>query len=261
MRLLMCAPLYFGVGCDNESRTRESDPQLAKDQWTKLYRLLQARVPIEINLVEPTPRLPDMVFASNAGLVWQNKYISSNFRREIRRGESPRFESWFLVRGFEIHHIPEGTFFEGEGDLLPCGDLVFAGYHLRSDVIAHQKVSEIIQREVLSLELANEWSYALDTCFCPLSENLALFYPGAFTPDALGLLEVRFSTLIPVQEEEARRFACNSIVIGKTVIMNDECPVVRSQLVELGFTVCETPLSEYTKAGGSAKCLTLRVPQ
>jgi len=39
--------------------------------------------------------------------------------------------------------------------------------------------------------------------------------------------------------------------------MNDGCPQVHEQLEGIGFTVFETPLSEFLKAGGSAKCLAL----
>ncbi|HEX9145716.1 MAG TPA: hypothetical protein VGA09_15690, partial [Candidatus Binatia bacterium] len=58
----------------------------------------------------------------------------------------------------------------------------FAGYHIRSDITAHHKVAEIIGQEILSLELTNNWFYHLDTCFCPLGEEQALFYPAAFDP-------------------------------------------------------------------------------
>lgn len=198
-----------------------------------------------------------MVFTANAGLVWKSKFISSNFRYEVRRGESEHFEAWFREQGFEIIHVPEKHHFEGEGDLFKCGDSWFAGYHIRSDIHAHQKVAEMIEQEILSLELTNDWFYHLDTCFCPLSESQALVYPPAFDPYARKVLEDNIPTLIPVSLEEASRFACNAIVAGNSVAMNDGCPKVRGQLESLGFEVFETPLSEFLKAGGSAKCLTL----
>jgi len=263
MRLLMCPPLYYGIEYEINpwmSRSQQSNQQLAQEQWRALYRLLQDRLGMEISAVEPRQGLPDMVFTANAGLVWKNKFIASNFRHEVRRGETAHFENWFQVRGYEIVHLPEENFFEGEGDLLMCGDLFFAGYHIRSDVLSHQKVAEIIECEILSLELTNDWFYHLDTCFCPLAKGQALFYPAAFDPYALKVLETHIATLIPVAEEEARRFACNAIVIEKNVVMNSGCPEIRVKLESLGFSVHETPLSEFIKAGGSAKCLVLKVP-
>jgi len=263
MRFLMCPPRHFGIEYEINpwmSRSRQTDRELARDQWTRLYRLLRDELEIEIDLVEPRPGLPDMVFTANAGLVWQDKFISSRFRHAVRRGETPHFEKWFETRGYQIFHPPEESFFEGEGDLLLCGDLFFSGYHIRSDVQAHQAVAEIIEREILALELTSDWFYHLDTCFCPLSRGQALFYPPAFDTYALKVLENHIATLVPVPEEEARRFACNAVVAGNRVVMNEGCPKTRRQLEELGYSAYETPLGEFIKAGGGAKCLVLKVP-
>ena len=263
MRLLMCPPIYYRIEYEINPwmrRNEPSDPDLAKEQWRLLSRLLQDQLDLEVVLAEPIPGLPDMVFTANAGLVWDEKFFPSKFRHEVRRGEVPHFEEWFQVRGYEIIQIPGEEFFEGEGDLLFCGDSFFAGYHIRSDINPHQNIAELLQREVLSLELTNDWFYHLDTCFCPLGGDRALFFPGAFDPYGVKVLESRIPTLIPVREAEAKRFACNAIVDGTNIVMNDGCPEVLGSLEKLGFSVYETPLSEFIKAGGSAKCLTLRVP-
>jgi N-dimethylarginine dimethylaminohydrolase len=93
-----------------------------------------------------------------------------------------------------------------------------------------------------------------------LSTKEAIYYPPAFDTNSLKILQKHIRTLIPVTDDEARRFACNAIVVEKNVIMNGGCPKVRGELESLGFSVFETPLSEFIKAGGSAKCLVLKVP-
>jgi N-dimethylarginine dimethylaminohydrolase len=260
MKLLMCPPAYYGIEYEINpwmNRSRQSDAALATQQWAGLQRVLVERIPAEIQLIDAKPGLPDMVFTANAGVVWQSKFIVSNFRHEVRRGEAPYFEQWFRARGLDIIHLPEEYYFEGEGDLLRCGELWFAGYHIRSDMMAHQKVAEIIDREILSLELTSGWFYHLDTCFCPLTEGAALFYPPAFDDYAKMVLENHIPALIPVPAGEAERFACNAVVGGSNIVMNTGCPVVRGKLEDMGFRVYETPLDEFLKAGGSAKCLTL----
>lgn len=261
--VLMCDPQYYGIEYEINpwmSKKCQSDSLLAHAQWQTLYQLLKNRLSLDVSLVEPKPGLPDMVFAANAGLVWENKFIVSNFRYEVRRGEAIYFENWFADNNYGIFHLPEQAFFEGEGDLLRCGDLLFAGYPCRSSIIAHQRVAEIIQHEVLSLKLTNNWFYHLDTCFCPLDGTKAIYYPAAFDTHALRILENNIGTLIPVTEEEARRFACNAIVVEKNIIMNDGCPKIRGKLESLGFSVFQIPLAEFIKAGGSAKCLVLKIP-
>ena len=260
MQLLMCPPSHYGIEYEINpwmKRSRQSDAALAARQWNELRRVLAEKMPAEIHLIDAIPGLPDMVFTANAGLVWQNKFIVSNFRHEVRRGEAAHFEQWFRARGFEIVQLPEQYYFEGEGDLLRCGELWFAGYHIRSDMMAHQKVAEILDREILSLELISGWFYHLDTCFCPLSDKIALFYPPAFDDYAKTVLEEHIPDLIPVLPNEAERFACNAVVGGNNVVMNTGCPVARGKLEDLGFNVYETSLDEFLKAGGSAKCLTL----
>ena len=260
MKLLMCAPSYYGIEYEINpwmSRSRQSDAQRAQEQWNRLRQILSEKLSAEIQLVDPKPGLPDMVFTANAGLVWEEKFIVSNFRHEVRQREAPYFAAWFQERGFEVVRLPPEYYFEGEGDLLRSGQHWFAGYHIRSDALAHQKVAEIIEQEILSLELTSDWFYHLDTCFCPLSEERAIFYPPAFDPYARKVLENRITALVPVNPEEAERFACNAIVSGNNIVINDGCPKIRAELEAAGFTVFETPLDEFIKAGGSAKCLVL----
>lgn len=264
MRLLMCPPDYYGVEYEINpwmNRQRQTNPWLAQDQWQKLYRLLSVQLGVGIELIEPRPGLPDMVFTANGGIVWQDSFIVSNFRHEQRRPESHAHEAWFSNRGYEIHHLPKDCFFEGEGDLLKCGGLLFAGYRIRTDIRSHQKVSQILDQEILSLELVNDWFYHLDTCFCPLREGQALYYPKAFDSYAETVLANHIPELIPVAPGDAERFACNAIVLRNQIVMNAGCQSTREQLEGLGYQVFETPLDEFIKAGGSAKCLVLNLDQ
>lgn len=263
MGILMCPPLYYAIEYEINpwmNLSRDSNFPSAMAQWLALYQLLQQQLRIKVALIEPRPGLPDMVFTANAGLVWKNKFIVSNFRYQVRQAEATYFENWFAARDYEIFRVGNENPFEGEGDLLMCGELLFAGYPTRSSMLAHQKTAEIIEREIVSLRLTNDWFYHLDTCFCPLSSHEALYYPAAFDAIALRRLENHIGTLLPVTEEEARRFACNAIVVEKSVIMNEGCPRIRRLLESLGYSVFEIPLTEFIKAGGSAKCLVLKVP-
>jgi hypothetical protein len=49
------------------------------------------------------------------------------------------------------------------------------------------------------------------------------------------------------------------VVLGQTVVTNTGCPKLHAELRMRGFTPIETPLSEFLRAGGAAKCLTLRL--
>ena len=45
------------------------------------------------------------------------------------------------------------------------------------------------------------------------------------------------------------------------VVMNDASADLRNWLAANGLTAYTTPLTEFMKAGGAAKCLTLRLPE
>jgi N-dimethylarginine dimethylaminohydrolase len=72
-------------------------------------------------------------------------------------------------------------------------------------------------------------------------------------------VEEHVGTRIEVPEEEALRFACNAVSAGKRVVLNAGCPSLRAALEARGCEVWETDLSEFLKAGGSAKCLVLHL--
>jgi hypothetical protein len=66
---------------------------------------------------------------------------------------------------------------------------------------------------------------------------------------------------LPVFEADAVRFACNAVNVGKQVVVNQVSPELRGRLEAAGFEVRETPLTEFLKSGGGAKCLTLRLTE
>lgn len=148
---------------------------------------------------------------------------------------------------------------EGAGDALFCGETLFAGYRQRSDAVAHQHVAGMLNVRSLPLELVNPRFYHLDTCFCPLATDEALYFPGAFDDYGRKVLESNIPKLIAVEEPEAHRFGCNAVVVGKTVVHNSGCPQMAESLRQRGYTPIAVELDEFLKAGGSAKCLTLRL--
>jgi N-dimethylarginine dimethylaminohydrolase len=260
-RILMCPPDYYGIEYEINpwmSRQRQADRDLAIEQWEGLVGIL-AGLGVEVSLLTPAPGLPDLVFTANAALIHQRTAILSHFRHSQRQGEEPLCEAWFKHHGFEVQRLPENRFFEGAGDALFCGPTLIAGYHIRSDVYSQQSVAAQLQCEVIPLELVDQHYYHLDTCFCPLAPGEAIWFPGAFDEYGRKALTERVPTLIPVAEEEARSFACNAVVVGKNVITNTGCPQLHADLTNRGYTPHHTPLSEFVKAGGSAKCLTLRL--
>jgi N-dimethylarginine dimethylaminohydrolase len=260
-RILMCPPDHYGIEYEINpwmNRSLGAIRELAFRQWKTLHDTLVS-LGVQVETMTPQPGLPDLVFTANAGLIFQSTFLSSRFRHEVRARESPHFDAWFQGHGFAVEHLPENTYHEGAGDALFCGDTLFAGYRTRSDAAAHQWVGKRFGVRVLPLELVNTRFYHLDTCFCPLAPGEALYFPGAFDAYGQRVLTTHVPKLIAVNENEAFRFGCNAVVVGKTVVHNSRCPEMGESLARAGYRSVEVELDEFLKAGGSAKCLTLRL--
>jgi lysine-ketoglutarate reductase/saccharopine dehydrogenase-like protein (TIGR00300 family) len=267
VRILMCAPHHYEVDYVinpwMEGNIHRSSRDQAEVQWQKLYQVLKTYATVD--LVEPQPGWPDMVFTANAGLILGDTVVLSRFFHPERQGEEPYFQEWFEDQGFKVHTLPKSLPFEGAGDALldRAGRWLWAGYGFRSELDSHPYVAQWLDVEVLSLRLVDRRFYHLDTCFCPLSDGYLLYYPPAFDTYSNRMIELRVPAekRIPLDEVDAVNFSCNAVNIERIVVLNKASDRLKQTLNERNFTVVETPLTEFLKAGGAAKCLTLRVTE
>ena len=224
-------------------------------QWFQLKNTL-GHMGVKVNLIDQHPRFPDMVFAANAGTVKGGDIVLSNFRHPQRQGESAEFAAWFNSMGYEVHHLDSKSFFEGCGDTVVADRKLIGGYGFRTNLRGLREAAEILRLELIPIKLKNPQFYHLDTCFTLLNENLALYYPDAFSKHTITKLRDHFE-LIPVSTEEANRFACNSIVYGQTVLMPAGNEQVADRLENYGLRTSLINTSEFLKSGGSLQCMAL----
>jgi N-dimethylarginine dimethylaminohydrolase len=257
--ILMCEPAHYRIEYEINPWMRRSnavDRPLAARQWNRLYEAL-IDLGLQVELVRQWPEVPDMTFAANAGIVCGRRFIPANFRFPERQPERARFIEWFAAAGYEVEEIHEPHYWEGEGDVLPAGGEVFAGYRFRTEFRALDHLDQLLGTKTMRLELVDDRFYHLDTCFCPLGEGRALWYPPAFSEGARRVVGSLFDDLIEAPAEDALRFACNALPVGDSVVMNSGCLATRMALERRGFEVVEAPMDEFIKAGGSVKCLVL----
>ncbi len=266
-RFLMCPPDFYQVdyviNVWMEGNVDRSSRERAEAQWRGLETALRSLA--EVELVTPEPGWPDLVFTANAGLVLGNKVVLSRFLHPERQGEEPHFKAWFQSAGFQVFEMPEELPFEGAGDALLDreGPWLWAGYGPRSELDAHPLLAKWLDLEVLSLRLIDKRFYHLDTCLCPLTGGCLLYYPDAFDAYSNRLIEKRVPTdkRIAVSEPDAVNFVCNAVNVGQRLIVNKASEDLAARLAAAGFSLVETPLTEFLKAGGAAKCLTLRLDE
>jgi N-dimethylarginine dimethylaminohydrolase len=258
-RFLMCPPEHFGVLYEiNPWMHREVKVDLdrARDQWGELVATLVA-AGAEVELLEPQPGLPDLVFTANAGTVNGGRYVPSRFRHPYRQPEVAHDTAWFSDHGYQVVELPAGVGHEGAGDALPFRGVFLSGYKSRSDAAAHGPLSALLGSPVRPIELVDDRLYHLDLTFCPLDDRRAMVAPHAWDRYGCKVVEALVPEPLVLDDDEMLAFCANSVVVGTTVVMPSCPPPVGRRLEAWGFDVEVVDVSEFLKAGGGCRCLTL----
>lgn len=269
----MCDPRYFGVEYVinpwMEGKLGSVVNAEAEAQWVALHRLLTETLGATVERIEPQPGLPDMVFSANAATVRNGICVPARMNPVERQGEESFYQEWFAAKGFRLVQLPENVKFEGAGDAL-FGEhqfgatVLFCASGFRSDPAARGYLEEAFGVPTIALQLVDARYYHLDTCFCPLPGGNLLWYPAAFDAESQEKIveSIAPENRYAVSDADAANFACNAVGVGESaVILNAASGELKTWLSKRGLTTYETPLTEFMKSGGSAKCLTLRVDQ
>jgi len=264
-RYLMCRPEHFTVSYRINpwmEPARPTDTALALRQWQSLYETYLG-LGHEVELIDPVPGLPDMVYTANGGFTLDGVAFGAKFRFAERAPEAGHFNAWFAGHGFEVVAPREVN--EGEGDFLLAGNLILAGTGFRSTGDSHREVAEVFGREVVSLNLVRPHFYHLDTALAVLDPvvdagpAMIAYLPEAFDEPSQGLLADLFPDAIRVGSQDGAVFGLNSASDGRNVIVSPRATGFAAQLGERGFNPVTVDLSELLLGGGGIKCCTLEL--
>lgn len=262
-RFLMCPPNYFGVLYEINPWMHQDvrvDPEVARQQWDNLVETLKS-AGAEVEFMDPAEGWPDLVFTANAGIVNGRQFVPTQFRYPERQGETPYNIAWFDQHGFEIDRLPPTSIHEGAGDALPFGSgrekVLVSAYRTRSDAASHAYVGRLTGAAMRSVELVDDRLYHLDLTFTPLDERRAIIAPMAFDTYGNKMMQAMVPEPLVLDDDEALSFCCNSVVIGKNIVMPNCPPRVGRQLEQWGFSVAVAKVDEFMKGGGGCRCLTL----
>ncbi len=267
-RYLMCRPEHFTVSYSINpwmEPSRPTDTAKAVRQWQALH---DAYIELghEVELIDPVPGLPDMVYTANGGFIIDGRALGVRFRVDERRGEERPFMDWFAAHGFEVLEPTEVQ--EGEGDFLLVGDTILAGTGFRSVGDSHRELAEVFEREVISLRLVDPRFYHLDTAITVLDPvqgtggveraNIA-YLPSAFDDVSRRELAERYPDAIQVSDADGAVFGLNAASDGLHVFVSPRATDFAAQLEERGYAPVPIDLSELLLGGGGIKCCTLEL--
>lgn len=260
---LMCEPTYYTVSYEINPwmhQDRATDTRRAVDQWRRL-RDVFVDLGHTIDLIDPVPGLPDMVYAANGATVVDGIVYSARFRYPQRQPEAPAYEKWFADHGYVTHTAQRIN--EGEGDMLVVGALVVAGTGFRSERAAHAEAQELFGHPVISLELVDPRYYHLDTALAVLSsapdDPQVAYYPPAFSAGSRQVLRQLFPDAVLADDDDAAALGLNIVSDGLHVVHAPGATHLAAQLRERGYETLAVDTTELLKGGGGAKCCTLEI--
>ena len=267
-RYLMCRPEHFTVSYRINPWMEPANPTdtaKALAQWQVLHDTYLS-LGHEVELIDPVPGLPDMVYTANGGFIIDGKALGVRFRVDERRGEERPFMDWFAAHGFDV--VEPGEVQEGEGDFLLVGQTILAGTGFRSVGDSHRELGEVFGREVVSLRLTDPRFYHLDTAIAVLDPvegpggveraNIA-YLPSAFDDASRAILEERYPDAIRVSDADGAVFGLNAASDGLHVFLSPRATGFAEQLRERGYRPVPVDLSELLLGGGGIKCCTLEL--
>ena len=273
--VMMSGVDYFSVEELNPYSHKSDQPNLeqAKEEFESIKAALEASG-VTVIKVDPPAGCQDGIYTANWALTRGKKAIMSSLPN-MRRGEEPAARAELEKLGFDV--ITPPFRFSGQGDGLPCGNLLFAGQTYRSDPRMHEFVAKELGFEVISLETIPErdeagnpvinavtgWPdsffYDIDLAISILTPKLIAWCPEAFTPESQAKMHALTQVeKIEVSLEEAMKgFACNLVSTGETVIMSNHAPELKAAIEAKGLKTITPEITQLAKGGGYIRCTTL----
>lgn len=267
-RFLMCEPEHYDVHFMFNpwmSYTELVDRRLAARQWRRLVRVME-QSGAEIELLPSSPASPAQVFTADGALVY------APGRALVLRNDGPRgyreprvFADWLASRGYCIEPLPTKYRLDG-GNILRLHDGSFAA-GVKPGATGHSerylaRLLRFVGAGALSaVGLVARKFLHLDMVIGRVGNSAYLVYEGGLLYGRAALANTRIEDLpvIPVGEEDAQNFGCNGITIGDVYVTGPISDGLAARIRTRGYEVERMDLSEFYKAGGGAKCLTLLV--
>ncbi|HPF31129.1 MAG TPA: amidinotransferase [Candidatus Saccharibacteria bacterium] len=245
-------------------------------------RQLLTEAGVKVTSIPSPAGCQDGIYTANWALVRGDKAVLSSLPN-ARKNEEEYAEKILTDLGKQVFKIPSGLKFSGQGDALPCGNLLFCGQGYRSDAEAQSFAANILDYELVQLRtvpqldsfgkpIINSSTGWCDSYFYDLDMALAIikgpdsdkkgliaYCPEAFQPESREILKnLDGVEKIEVSIKEAKEaFATNLVSTGETVIMSNKAPKLANNLQNTGLTVICPDLTEIAKGGGYIRCITL----
>jgi len=239
------------------------DLDLAKSQWDTMVSAL-TEAGAEIEYLASSPHSPAQVFTADGAVIVESNHALI-LRNDGPRGtlEPTAFAEWLRNEGFSIESMPPTRTLDG-GNVIRLHDGSLAcGVKPLSDGSGIDYLEKILQltgdTELHRFQLVNRKFLHLDMVLGKLGDVGYLVFEQAFDGGLESFSEspIVEKQLIPISRQDAELFACNSVTVGNTFFTGLISKPLIDSIERLGYRAVTLDMSEFHKAGGGLKCLTL----
>lgn len=280
-RVAVCAPTHFAPTRPINARQADEldgGPPISAELLAAEHRgLVDALTAhgVEPIALEPEPTAPYMLNARDPAFVVGTRLFVSRMRVDVRAMEpasvvaqlgggavddaavSKAAVSEVAVPEAAMVRLTEG-FVEG-GDVVVDGDTVLCGVGERTDHAGAAALARLLPDGVALREvpLADDVLH-LDTAVGLASGLAFVWRDGLAEPDAVvRFLETR-GEVVEVDDDEARGFATNFLMLSPTAaLIPAGVPRIAALFAARGIEAEEVPFDEHHRSGGSIRCATM----
>ena len=263
-RVLLCPPDFFKFQPINEITrgvlARGEQPDLAafRREHAELVDAYRESG-VEVELIEPHPELPYMVYARDFGACLAEGALIGSFREPARQGEDLLYAAKLRELGIPIvGSVARGSFEGGDFWLLDEATVVH-GIAARTDWEGLRHAQDILPPlgyTVTGVQIPSK-NLHLDMAFNIVAPGVAVCATEQMPEFFLRMLRKRGFELVEVPSAGVLKHHCNIEALGDDRVLTFAANAgVNERLRALGLTVVAPEITEILKGGGGPHCMT-----
>ena len=206
---------------------------------------------LDVLVLEPCEEYPDSTFVEDVALITPNCVIITRPGAPSRKGEVHEIEFVLKQKFKNIEAIEAPGTIEG-GDIMMVGDHYYIGLSKRTNLEGAKQIIQILTKYGMSgSTISLKKVLHLKTGLSYLEKN-NLVVCGEFVNDS----SLERYNHIEIPEKES--YAANCIWVNESVIIPLGYPTTKQRIMNAGYPVIETDVTEFQKLDGGLSCLSLR---
>jgi N-dimethylarginine dimethylaminohydrolase len=214
---------------------------------------------VEVELVDPDPELPYMVYARDFGACLAEGVLIGSFKEPVRQGEEARYERRLRELGVPvIGHVTRGSFEGGDFWLLDEATVV-QGVASRSTWEGVRNAAELLEPlgyTVRGVQIPSK-DLHLDMAFNIVAPCVAVCATEHMPEYFLRTLAKRRFEIVDVPTEGVLKHHCNIQALGDGKVLTFAGNhAVNERLTALGLEVLAPEITQILKGGGGPHCMT-----